>query len=115
MTDQEFALKIYSRIFSTESDYNDAYIQGILDMIGTLKIREQVALKSYYRTGNTYKQTGKILSGISGEAARKLVNKALLKLRHPSRSRNMSIKSIVYERDNLLEVIREMRRHEDVK
>ena len=101
MTDNEYASRIYCCVFCTDSDGGDSYTRGILDMIGTLSDREQAALESYHRFGYTYKQTGAALGGISGEAARRIVLKALLKLKHPSRLRNMSVKSLLEKRDRM--------------
>jgi len=85
MTDNEYASKIYCRIFRTDTYGGDSYTQGILDAISTLSDREQAALEFYYRYGNNYKQTGKLIGDFSGETARQIVLKALLKLKHPSR------------------------------
>ena len=92
MTDNEYAAKIYCRAFSVASDNGDANTKGILDAISSLDNREQLALESYFRHGKTYKQTALILGGVSNETARRVVQKALLKLRHPYRLRSMSIK-----------------------
>jgi len=95
MTDNDYASKIYCNLFNVENDGGDSYTRGILDAVGTLSTREQAALESYYRHGNTYKQTGIILGNISGEAARQITRKAMLKLRHQSRIKNMSVASII--------------------
>ena len=94
MTDNEYALKIYCRAFSAVSDSEDANIPGILEEVKSLDVREQLALESYFRNGNTYKQTAIILGGVSTETARRIVQKAMLKLRHPYRLRKMSIKAL---------------------
>jgi len=94
MTDKEYASIIYCRSFSVDSDGGDAHMGGILKTIGSLETREQIALESYFRHGNTYKQTAIILGGVSNETARRIVQKALLKLRHPTRLRYMSVKAI---------------------
>ena len=101
MTDNEYASKIYCCVFVKDTDGGDSYTRGILDVIGTLSSREQAALESYYRHGNTYKQTGIIIGNLSGETARYTVQKALLKLKHPSRIRYMSVKSILNMRDKM--------------
>lgn len=93
MTDNEYASKIYCRAFSVTSDSGDACTHGIFEEINSLESREQLALESYFRHGNTYKQTAVILGGVSNETARRIVQKALLKLRHPYRLRNMSVKT----------------------
>ena len=94
MTDDEYASVIYCRLFSVASDSGDAYKHGIFEEIGALDVREQLALESYLRHGKTYKQTAEILGGVSSETARRIVQKALLKLRHPYRLRNMSITAV---------------------
>ena len=94
MTDKEYASKIYCRAFSVTFDDGDSYTQGILEAIDSLEAREQLALESYFRRGNTYKKTAILLGGVSNETARRVVQKALLKLRHPYRLRNMSIKTV---------------------
>ena len=101
MTDNEYALKIYCRAFSVASDNGDAYTQGIFEAIKTLDAREQLALESYFRHCNTYKQVAIILGGVSNETARRVVQKALLKLRHPYRLRNMSLKAVTERQKNL--------------
>jgi len=99
MTDNEYASRIYCCVFCTDADDGDSYTRGILDAIGTLTVREQTALESYYRHDNNYKQTGSVIGNISGEAARRIVQKALLKLRHQSRRKNMSVKNIIKDHD----------------
>jgi len=94
MTDNEYAYIIYCRVFSGALDSGDAYTHGILEQVSSLDAREQLALESYYRHGNTYEQTAAILGGVSNETARRVVQKALLKLRHPYRLRCMSLKAV---------------------
>ena len=90
MTDDEYAVIIYCNVFRVNNDDGDTCVSGVFDMIKTLSDREQAALESYYRNGNTFKQTGLILNGIKPEVARRLVNKAVLKLKHPSRLKYLS-------------------------
>jgi len=106
MTDHEYAGKIYNLIFYVTSDNGDAYTRGILDALMSLSIREQTALECYYRYGNTYEQAGRIIGDIKGEAARRMINKALMKLRHPSKSRNYSVKLILDERDKRIDSLK---------
>jgi len=94
MTDIEYASKIYCRAFSVNSDSGDADTSGILEVLSTLDTREQLALESYIRHGKTYKQTALLLDGVSNETARRIVQKALLKLRHPYNLRNMSLRAV---------------------
>jgi len=94
MTDREYAARIYCQVFPNELADTDMYARGILEMIHTLPEREQQALEYYYRDGLTYKQTGAKL-GLSLSQARKVVMKAVLLLRHPARSDNMSIRRMV--------------------
>jgi len=107
MTDTKYAVIIYCRVFKTATDAGDAYIGGILDAINALDIREQAALEGYYRLGHTYAQIGKTLGGYSGETARKITEKALLKLKHPSMLRKMSVKAIITQKDKLLKIAAE--------
>ena len=103
MTDNEYASLIYCRVFNADSDDGDAYTQGILNAVGALDAREQEALNSYYRYGNTFRQTAKILGDVSNETARQIVNKAIIKLKHPYKSRYMSIKAMDERRKKQLE------------
>ena len=93
MTDNEYASIIYCRAYCVDSDGGNTNTRGILEAISTLSMREQAALESYYRNGNTFEQTGKIIGGVKREAARRVVQKAILKLRHPSRLCKFSIKA----------------------
>jgi len=102
MTDNEYASKIYCTVFCTTDDGGDTYTRGVLGMLSTLDKREQIALECYIRRGNTFKQTGTALDGINGESARRIVHKALLKLRHPSKLKNMSVKLLLENRDKKL-------------
>ena len=104
MTDNEYAVIIYCEVYRVKTDDGDAYIHGILDAINTLDEREQAALEGYYRYGNSFEQIGKSLGGIKREAARHVVYKAMQKLRHQSRRRNMSVSAIVDNLNNRIEV-----------
>ena len=105
MTDYEYTCAIYCLVFSVASDCGDADTQGILDAIDSLEAREQLALESYFRHGNTYKQTAAMLGGVSNETARRVVQKALLKLRHTSRSRYMCLKAVSKRQNNIRSAI----------
>ena len=87
MTDQEYAAIIYRKIFLVTDD-NDAPTQGIMKAISTLGPREQFVLEKYYRHGKTLEQVGKEI-GLSRSWVGQIVNKAILKLRHPLRSRDI--------------------------
>jgi hypothetical protein len=102
MIDNEYASKIYCSVFSTTDDDGDTYIRGVLDVLGTLGAREQFALDCYIRHGNTFKQIGAALDGITGESARRIVHKALSKLRHPSKMKQMSVRLLLEDRDKKL-------------
>jgi len=108
MTDNDYASIVYCRVFNAEKDDGDSYTRGILDAIGTLSPQEQKALESYYRDGNSYKLTGQIIGDISGDAARRIVQKALVKLRHPTRLKRMSVKSMITERDEIIAEVTEI-------
>jgi len=102
MTDSEYASKIYCSVFCIKDDEGDTYTRGVLDMLATLSNREQIALDCYFRHGNTFKQIGLALNGISDESARSIVYKALTKLRHPSKIIEMSVKRLLEDRGNKL-------------
>lgn len=102
ITDAEYAACIYCHVFLVDTDGGDAYTRGILDAINTLNQREQMALECYYRHGKTFKQTGNDIGGLSQTRAREIVQRALRKLRHPSRARNMSVARIINNRDKML-------------
>ncbi|MCL1807339.1 MAG: sigma-70 family RNA polymerase sigma factor [Oscillospiraceae bacterium] len=90
MTKKEYAVVLYCQVFRVEDDGGDAYIQGIQDALGTLTEREQLMLKARFRYGKTYAQIGKSF-GVSKSTARSILLKAMCKLRHPYRSRLMSV------------------------
>jgi len=94
MTDKEYAALIYDLIFPDEIADDDMYARGVLEMIDTLTEREQYALECYYRYDLTYKQASAKL-GLSHSQAHRVVTKAVLKLRHPTRADNMSIRRMV--------------------
>jgi len=103
MTENDYAAHIYCQVFSVTTDNGDAYARGILDAISTLDDWEQAALEWRFRYGKTFKRTGEIIGGVTGEAASRIVRKALVKLRHPSVSYNMSVSEIIKHRETLLE------------
>ncbi|MCL2662812.1 MAG: hypothetical protein FWE83_05700 [Oscillospiraceae bacterium] len=102
MTDNEYAAKVYCSVFCTADDNGDTYTRGVLDMLGMLCSREQTALDCYIRQGKTFKQTATALGDIAGESARRIVYKALSKLRHPSKLKNLSVKLLLEDRDKKL-------------
>jgi len=99
MTDSEYAVRIYCRVFNKTTDDGDAYVRGILDAISTLAPQEQVALERYYRYG----QSLAIMGDSSQYSAKNAVGKAFRKLRHPSRYRDMSVSAMLERRQKLLD------------
>jgi len=97
MTDKEYAVRIYCLVFHVKDDGGDANIQGILNTVGALEDRERTLLECYYRRGMTYAQIGRAFS-LSGEQAGRIIKRAVLKLRHPSRWRPMSMARIEKDR-----------------
>jgi len=93
MTDKDYAAHICCRIFHVEHA-DDMHAHGVLDAIHTLTEREQRALEYYYRDGLTYAQIG-VDMGLSQSQARRIIVKALLKLRHPARSGNMRVSNML--------------------
>jgi len=110
VTDQEYAARIYCLVFDVDDDEGDAYTQGILYAIKTLSHYEQTVLKSRFRDGMTWKQAGEMLCDGHSSRARYHTQKALLKLRHPSRLKHMSMARIVAERDEYKQRIIEMQK-----
>jgi len=102
LTDSEFASKIYCEVFSVANDDGDAYVRGILETIGTLKVNEQKALEYYYRDGNTYIRTAELL-GVNRSTGRHILATAVRKMRHVSRKRKMSVKLLLYDRDRAID------------
>jgi len=97
MSDHDYAACIYRQVFHVGTDNGDAYTREVLNAIGTLTDNEQAALESYYRHDKNFEQTGQDVGGISGSAARNLVNKALRKLRHESRAHKMSVSNVIHD------------------
>ena len=102
MEDKEYAARIYCQVFKAETDGGDAYTRGILSAIDTLDQPEQLALASRFRFDKTLEQTG-IDIGVSANRAGQIVEKALRKLRHKSRSRKMSVARMIEDKDKQLE------------
>ena len=97
MNNNDYAVNIYCKVFDVPNDNGDAHVHGIIDAIGALGKREQTALECYFRDLKTYKQTAEII-GISTDAARMLISKAIFKLKHSSSAWNMSVKAITEHR-----------------
>ena len=90
MTDEEYAIKIYCMALNTRDDNGDTDTQGVIEVIGELKEREQRALEYYFRMGLSYEKTAEEL-GVSTATARNVIMRAKLKLRHHSRLIKMSV------------------------
>lgn len=97
-----YALNVYLRTMGLEEDNGDCNAKAVMRAILTLTEREQTVLEHRYRLGYTLKKTGEVF-GVGAERVRQIEIKALRKLRHPSRSRDMSISSIIASRDYLSE------------
>ena len=102
MTNTEYAANIYRLVFNVD-DGGDAYTHGILEVLKTLSPYEEIAVESRYRYGMTFKQAGERIGGLSELQATHYTKKALRKLRHPSRTRNMSVAAIIERKDILLD------------
>ncbi|MCL2248085.1 MAG: hypothetical protein FWC13_02330 [Oscillospiraceae bacterium] len=94
MTDREYAGVIYCQVFNVIDDDGDAHVPGIEAAMSKLSDRERIALESYYRYNNTYAKTAEIISNIKKDAARTIVTKAILKLRHPYYSNKMRVSKL---------------------
>ena len=102
MTNSEYAIQIYLRVFNKALDNGDAYVRGILDAVDALEPRERMALDCHYRLGQSLVMTGIAMWGSSPKAAKNAIDKAFLKLRNPSRHKDMSVSAMLERRDNLL-------------
>jgi len=90
MTDNEYAMCVYRRIFHLdlkETD-DDICIQGVLDQIKMLDEKKQQILEYYYRHGMTYVQVGNQI-GMSHNWVGQNIKQAILLLKHPKRSCKM--------------------------
>ena len=114
MTNSEYASRIYCAALKKEDD-GDIYVRGVLDMIGTLTEREQLALECRYRNGLTYRQTGREIGGVCGERVRQILVRALRKLRQPSREQRMRISGILEKNDMLQKLLQEKNKIIDEK
>ena len=104
MTDQEYAICIYCRVFRVKDDGGDACIDGIMMMLDTLEQREQAVLNDYYRHGKTLEQIGAEI-GLTKVSAGRICKKAILKLRHPSRVRHISRAKMAADGDGLAGIV----------
>ena len=82
-------------------DYNDIYINGVLDTLDTLTEREMFVLEQRNRFCRTLKNVSEELH-VSITTVRYIENKALRKLRQPARFRRMRMKLIVEQRDKVI-------------
>jgi len=116
LNDDDYTAHLYCEIFGTPEDRDDHNPGRILDVLNTLTVRERRLLECRYRHGMTLEQTGTEI-GVTKERARQIISKALRKLRHPERVRDMSVKQIEQERDRYRQrldesdvIIQELRR-----
>jgi hypothetical protein len=97
MTDAQYAVRIYCRIFNVDTDDGEAYIRGILDAISTLNQRDQLALECNYRYGMKQAETAQHIGVNSANRARQIICCAVRKLCRYKH--NMSVSGIIKERD----------------
>jgi len=100
MTDQDYAEAVYREVFNTRHDDDDANPARILEAITMLTEREQIAVKCRLKDGLTWRKVGNEL-GVTDSRAQQIYLKAIRKLRHPARARDMSVTKIVEQRDRL--------------
>lgn len=96
--------RLFVEIFGIENiELFDAYDfnERLENVLPTLGLREECAIRTRYFKEKTLKETGKLIlrdshydninpcSGVSPERARQMIAKALRKLRHPSRSNKL--------------------------
>ena len=107
MSDNDFAAIVYCLIFVKKEADGDMYVRGILEAVKKLEERKRLALEYHYRDGMTYKQAGEKI-GVSTSYARTLANEAILKLKRPSQTRDMSVIRLIIERNRLLNDLKEL-------
>jgi len=107
MTDNEFASKIYCKVYEKINDDGDAYVRGIFDALCSLEEREQLVLEYYYRHENTYEFIADRLY-IDKNTCRRIVAEAMKKLRHQSRMRKMSVRVHIEARDKIIDELRSL-------
>lgn len=119
LNDDDFTALLYCEIFGTEEDGDDYNTSRILDALNTLSERERYVIERWYRYDWTLAQISNEI-GVGKERVRQILLKAIRKLRHPSRMRDMSVSQIERERDKFKQiaaeqeaVIQELRRHID--
>ena len=94
MSDEDYAANLYCHIFGVEEDGDDANTRRILDALNTLTERERISLECRFRECRTLEQTREALGGVGNERVRQIQAKAIRKLRHPARVRDMSVAQI---------------------
>ena len=115
--DDDYTGMLYCAIFDTPEDGDDHHVRRLLDALNTLTERERRVLEYRFRYSKTLEYiAGEI--GCSRERVRQIGVKALRKLRHPERMRDVSVSQIERERNSLRQtvleqdaVIKELRRH----
>lgn len=91
----------FNLIRAIYGDYEDdnthtetTYIKGLYEQIGKLSKMEQAYLTMRYKEGLTLRACGEHF-GITGQSIRQTTQKALRKLRHPSRSKHFAAIPII--------------------
>jgi len=105
-SDDDYAAYLYCTIFDVPEDRDDYNPRRILDALNTISEREQKVIELRYRYGKTLSQTGDEF-GLTSERIRQIEIKAINKLRHPRRIRDMSIRQIEMERDSYKQKVAE--------
>jgi len=115
-SDNDYTANLYCAVFKTPEDEDDYNPRRILDALNTLTERERRVLECRFKYAKTLEHTAEEI-GCGRERARQIESKALRKLRHPSRMRDMSVSQIEKERDGYKQkvveqeaVINELRR-----
>lgn len=85
---KENAARLYEAVKGTSKD--DVSVEGVNHVLETLTERERFVITSIYEDGLPMESIGNVVGGTI-ERVRQIASKAIRKLRHPSRSKLMTV------------------------
>lgn len=89
--EKDFKGRIYNDVVGKDrpegEESPEDWEEGIYHALSTLTPKEETFMLSRYKDGLTLKACGESIGGLTTERARQIINRALRKLRHPSRLR----------------------------
>jgi len=104
LNDDDFTALLYCEIFEKSEDGDDYNPRRILNALNTLTLRERRVIEYRYRNDMTYAQIADEI-GVTRERVRQILVKAIRKLRHPGRTRDISVSQIEQERDRYKQTV----------